>query len=206
MGYRRMLSDLDEGALRQIAEATGGKFFRASDTDTIESAFKAIDRVQKIEFQAKSYVFATELFWWFAAPASWFLLLGAIFALPSRLSLRGAEGSAGVEQSLPNAGGPATAAGSLAANAAAKARPGPLLLIATIVLVGADMWLGYTEGIRGTKNVSYAAGMAAAPLLGAGLLALLFSIAPRFRNSRSCTKVVFWSSLVMLIGFLAIRK
>src|SRR3954471_24689468 len=33
MGYRRMLSDLDEGALRQIAELTGGKFFRAAETD-----------------------------------------------------------------------------------------------------------------------------------------------------------------------------
>src|SRR5215212_3348493 len=42
MGYRRMLSDLDEGALRQIADTTGGKFFRASDTDTIETAFKTI--------------------------------------------------------------------------------------------------------------------------------------------------------------------
>lgn len=73
---RRMLSDLDEGALRDIASATGGKFFRVSDTDTIESAFKAIDRAQKIEFQAKSYMISTELFWWFAAPG----LAGLAFA------------------------------------------------------------------------------------------------------------------------------
>src|SRR6185436_13172653 len=51
LGYRRMLSDLDEGQLRQIADATGGKFFRASDLGTAESAFRAIDRAQKIEFQ-----------------------------------------------------------------------------------------------------------------------------------------------------------
>jgi Ca-activated chloride channel family protein len=82
MGYRRMLSDLDEGSLRQIAEATGGKFFRASDTGTIESAFKAIDRAQKIEFQAKSYLITTELFWWLAIPGLVALALAAAFSRP----------------------------------------------------------------------------------------------------------------------------
>lgn len=82
MGYRRMLSDLDEASLRQIAEATGGKFFRASDTGTIESAFKAIDRAQKIEFQAKSYLIATELFWWLALPGVAALVLAAAFSRP----------------------------------------------------------------------------------------------------------------------------
>ncbi len=77
---RRMLSDLDEGALRQIADATGGKFFRVSDTGTIENAFKAIDRAQKIEFQAKSYLVSTELFWWFAAPGLGLLALAAALA------------------------------------------------------------------------------------------------------------------------------
>ncbi|MDO8543427.1 MAG: VWA domain-containing protein [Opitutaceae bacterium] len=80
---RRMLSDLDEPTLRRIAEMTGGKFFRASDTDTIESAFKAIDRAQKIEFQAKSYLITTELFWWLATPGLCALVLGAAFARPN---------------------------------------------------------------------------------------------------------------------------
>jgi Ca-activated chloride channel homolog len=77
IGYRQLPSDLDEGALRDIAEATGGKFFRAADTGTIESAFKAIDRAQKIEFQAKSYLITTELFWWLAAPGLAALALAA---------------------------------------------------------------------------------------------------------------------------------
>ncbi len=77
---RRMLSDLDEGALRDIATTTGGKFFRVADTDTIEQAFKAIDRAQKIEFQAKSYLVSTELFWWFAAPGLLALALSALLA------------------------------------------------------------------------------------------------------------------------------
>lgn len=82
LGSRRMLSDLDESALREIASATGGKFFRVSDLDTIESAFKAIDRAQKIEFQAKSYMVSTELFWWFAAPGLAALALAAAFTRP----------------------------------------------------------------------------------------------------------------------------
>ena len=82
MGYRRMLSDVDEPALRQIADTTGGKFFRVADTGTVESAFKAIDRAQKIEFQAKSYLITTELFWCLAAPALAALALAALFSRP----------------------------------------------------------------------------------------------------------------------------
>ena len=80
--YRRMLSDLDEGVLREIATLTGGKFFRVADTDMIESAFKAIDRAQKIEFQAKSYLVTTELFWWLAGPGLLALTGAAAVARP----------------------------------------------------------------------------------------------------------------------------
>ena len=80
--YRRMLSDLDEGTLREIANQTGGKFFRAADTGTIEAAFRAIDRAQKIEFQAKSYLVTTELFGWAAWPGLGLLALGAVAARP----------------------------------------------------------------------------------------------------------------------------
>ena len=82
LGYRYLMADLDEGALRQIAEDTGGHFFRAADTDTVESAFKAIDRAQKIEFQAKSYLITTELFYWPGAPGLFALLLAGLFARP----------------------------------------------------------------------------------------------------------------------------
>lgn len=78
--YRRMLSDLDEGTLREIASLTGGSFFRASDTGTIERAFRAIDRAQKVEFQAKSYLVTTELFWWLAVPGLAALAAAALLA------------------------------------------------------------------------------------------------------------------------------
>ncbi len=88
IGYRRAIADLDEGALQQISQATGGKFFRVAETGTIEKAFAAIDKAQKIEFQAKSYLLTTELFTWFAVPGASLLFLGALFALPPRLPFR----------------------------------------------------------------------------------------------------------------------
>jgi Ca-activated chloride channel family protein len=68
VSYTWIEADLDEGALKDIAETTGGRFFRAADTGTIESAFTSIDASQKIEFQAKSYLLTTELFPWLAVP------------------------------------------------------------------------------------------------------------------------------------------
>ncbi len=86
--YRRTLSDLDEGALIRMANETGGKFFRADAVDTAEKAFAAIDAAQKIEFQAKSYILATELFHWFAIPGAALLFLGALAAVPPPLPFR----------------------------------------------------------------------------------------------------------------------
>ncbi len=88
VGYRRAISDLDEGQLRAISDATGGRFFRAVDLDTTEQAFAAIDAAQKIEFQAKSYLVATELFAWFALPGAALLFLGALVALPPQNPFR----------------------------------------------------------------------------------------------------------------------
>ena len=88
IGYRRAISDLDEGQLRAMADATGGKFFRAFDLDTTEKAFAAIDAAQKIEFQAKSYLLTTELFHWCAIPGAALLFLGALAAMPPTMPSR----------------------------------------------------------------------------------------------------------------------
>jgi Ca-activated chloride channel family protein len=82
IGYRRIPADLDEGALKEIAETTGGRFFRAAETGTIESAFQAIDSSQKIEFQAKSYLLTTELFPWLAVPGLALFGAGALLSRP----------------------------------------------------------------------------------------------------------------------------
>ncbi len=80
VGSRTVPSELDEGTLRAMAEATGGKFFVAGDTRTVESAFAAIDKAQKIEFEAKSHLITSELFYWPAGAGLGLFLLGAVFA------------------------------------------------------------------------------------------------------------------------------
>ena len=70
IGLDRQWTETDERTLQAIARETGAEFFRAMDSGTIENAFKAIDRVQKIEFQAKSYLLTEELYAWFAVPAA----------------------------------------------------------------------------------------------------------------------------------------
>jgi Ca-activated chloride channel family protein len=107
VGYRRVASDLDEDALRNIAETTGGHFFRSTDTKTIESAFKAIDKAQKIEFQAKSYLITTELFIWPATPGLFALLLAALLSLVRRRS-EGPLGSPARKNAPKSAAGPRT--------------------------------------------------------------------------------------------------
>ena len=92
IGSRRVTSDLDQNTLIAIANLTGGRAYRADDAQAIESAFKSIDRAQKIEFQAKSYLLTTELFPWLAVPGLVALLLAAmIAALASLRSLRSPE-------------------------------------------------------------------------------------------------------------------
>jgi Ca-activated chloride channel family protein len=82
--YTQILADLDENTLNAISAQTGGQFHRARDADTVESAFKSIDRAQKIEFEAKSYLITTELFPWLAVPALACLLTsGFLLAWPS---------------------------------------------------------------------------------------------------------------------------
>ncbi len=82
-GYRKEDSDLDEGALRQIAETTGGRYFRADDVGTIQAAFAAIDATRKREFTAHAEYVTTELFPWLAIPATALLGLAALL-LPAR--------------------------------------------------------------------------------------------------------------------------
>lgn len=83
--YSRGFSrDVDPRLLKDIADETGGHFYRAEDGDTLDKAFTAIDRAKKIEFQAKSYLVTTELFWWLAIPGIAALLIAALAAQPMR--------------------------------------------------------------------------------------------------------------------------
>jgi Ca-activated chloride channel homolog len=83
VGYRRMRSELDEPLLREIADRTGGRFFRTDDAATIRDAFEAIDRARKVEFEAQSFRVTDELFARFALPGLGLIAL-AVFGAALR--------------------------------------------------------------------------------------------------------------------------
>lgn len=58
----RMGGSLDEETLRRIAQLTGGRYFRAADSNTVAEAFAAIDQAEKIEFEATSYLLTEDIF------------------------------------------------------------------------------------------------------------------------------------------------
>ena len=67
--------DVDEGTLKKIADETGGKFFRATDTQSLKNIYGEIDRMEKTTHQLKRFEHQGELFAWAVLPA--LALLGA---------------------------------------------------------------------------------------------------------------------------------
>ncbi len=70
--------DLDEATLRQIADLTGGEYFRATDTGSLEAIYSRIDAMEKTKTKVKEYQEYTEQFPWFLIPGVLFLGLEVI--------------------------------------------------------------------------------------------------------------------------------
>ena len=75
---------IDEGALRQVAEITGGKYYRAENVDELEEIYEEIDALEKTEIKTKVFMEYDEKFALFVYPAIFFLLL-EILLLGTRL-------------------------------------------------------------------------------------------------------------------------
>lgn len=54
--------EIDENTLKDIAETTGGSFFRATDNKSLENIYKEIDRLEKSRLMTKSFQAYEELF------------------------------------------------------------------------------------------------------------------------------------------------
>ncbi len=68
-------SALDEGMLLNIAEATGGRYYRADSTDMLRDVYAEIDALERSEFEVEIFTQTRELAGWAMAPALLFLLL-----------------------------------------------------------------------------------------------------------------------------------
>ena len=71
--------DVDEAALQKIADETGGKFFRATDTDSLKKIYAEIDRMEKTTHQVKKFARYHELFAFAVVPG--LMLLGLSLGL-----------------------------------------------------------------------------------------------------------------------------
>jgi Ca-activated chloride channel family protein len=66
--YVQLPVDIDEDTLTQIAKKTGGKYYRADNTDTLRAIYGDIDRLEKTEVEVKKFQRYRELFPWVVLP------------------------------------------------------------------------------------------------------------------------------------------
>jgi Ca-activated chloride channel family protein len=77
--YQQVVIELDEKVLREIADTTGGKYFRATDTESLREIYKEIDALEKIKIEEYGYKEYRELFGYF--------LIAALLVLCSEIIL-----------------------------------------------------------------------------------------------------------------------
>lgn len=80
VGYTTIPVDMDENALQQIADLTGGKFYRAKDTNSLQKVYTEINQLEKTRFETKTYRHVKELFAWALWPGLLFLGLEVVLA------------------------------------------------------------------------------------------------------------------------------
>ncbi len=72
--YQPVQIDIDEDTLIKIAEMTGAKYFRATDTESLRKIYKEIDSLEKTDIEESGYLEYNELF-------NVFLILALVFLL-----------------------------------------------------------------------------------------------------------------------------
>ena len=78
-------NEIDEETLMFIANTTGGKFFRATDIQALESIYNEIDTLERSEIEVKEYSNYSETYIWILFPA---LILGLFIEIYKRFILR----------------------------------------------------------------------------------------------------------------------
>ena len=72
--YVPMQVDIDDAGLERIARTTGGRYFRATDTESLRDIYAEIDELEKTEYEGLLYLDYLELYPWLLISA--LLLLG----------------------------------------------------------------------------------------------------------------------------------
>jgi Ca-activated chloride channel homolog len=70
--------DVDEKTLQAVADATGGKFYRATDTDSLQQIYDQINRLERTAQTVQKFEHVEELYSWALLPAVGLLALGLV--------------------------------------------------------------------------------------------------------------------------------
>jgi len=75
-----MKVEIDEEMLGKVAEATGGQYFRATDTGSLEKIYESINQLEKTTRKLKKYQQYDELYLWFLAPGLCLMVLELVLS------------------------------------------------------------------------------------------------------------------------------
>ncbi len=53
--YQQVKIEIDEDMLRKVAQKTGGEYFRATDTASLQDIYRQIDKLEKVKFEDNGY-------------------------------------------------------------------------------------------------------------------------------------------------------
>lgn len=70
--------DVDEKTLQAVADVTGGKFYRATDTDSLQRIYEQINRLERSAQTVQKFEHVEELYAWALIPAMGLLALGSL--------------------------------------------------------------------------------------------------------------------------------
>ena len=82
--YQPVKIEIDDESLTQIAQETGGRYFRATDTDNLRQIYDEIDKMEKTEIETPQYLEYKEFYPYFLIPAL-FCFLAEIALANTRL-------------------------------------------------------------------------------------------------------------------------
>ncbi|MEI7940855.1 MAG: VWA domain-containing protein [Verrucomicrobiota bacterium] len=75
VGYQMQPVDIDEDTLQKIANMTGGKYYRADNSQKFQAIYAEIDTLERTEAEVKKFAHHDELFAWVITPGLGLLLL-----------------------------------------------------------------------------------------------------------------------------------
>lgn len=78
--YQNIPIEIDEDVLKKIASVTGGKYYLASDTETLRRIYDDINKLEKTKIEHLGYREYSELFYYFLIPGLILLLLEIILS------------------------------------------------------------------------------------------------------------------------------